>query len=255
LNFVHSDIKSENVGIIETGGKVEPFLIDFGFIVKNGSEKCKEEHRFGTHIPPYFNKYPCRPQNDLYSYGVMLLGVLFDVVFFIDDTEYLITEHENKMPVINRILNKAFIEYPSERICKDFTKLFDALKIQMKDFIQFFQQINTEPFPNLYKKLKKENPKVEYNITFTPSRLYIRLITNPSVHGNELPFCKICIASLLNSINMPTGHVPSIYATIKENIDPWMELDKMTGNRGGKKKRTYKKKRYYKRSLKKYRKR
>jgi serine/threonine protein kinase len=73
--FIHSDVKPENVGIIENNGTFRPILLDFGLTVKNGQSCIGKTPRY---VPDNYNSDGrCLQQNDLYAFGMMLLETLF----------------------------------------------------------------------------------------------------------------------------------------------------------------------------------
>eukprot|EP00919_Chromeraceae_sp_WS-2016_P005870 GHVR01013806.1.p1 GENE.GHVR01013806.1~~GHVR01013806.1.p1 ORF type:complete len:273 (+),score=35.51 GHVR01013806.1:310-1128(+) len=84
MEYIHTDIKLDNIILMEDEYKgIHAELIDFGLVVKKGSEEARSSFN-GTHgyVPPEMYKGSgdisgIAPTNDSFAYGVLLLVVCF----------------------------------------------------------------------------------------------------------------------------------------------------------------------------------
>eukprot|EP00919_Chromeraceae_sp_WS-2016_P005873 GHVR01013809.1.p1 GENE.GHVR01013809.1~~GHVR01013809.1.p1 ORF type:complete len:279 (+),score=37.33 GHVR01013809.1:310-1146(+) len=85
MEYIHTDIKLDNIILMEDEYKgIHAELIDFGLVVKKGSEEARSSFN-GTHgyVPPEMYKGSgdisgIAPTNDSFAYGVLLLEVCFE---------------------------------------------------------------------------------------------------------------------------------------------------------------------------------
>jgi uncharacterized protein YjbI with pentapeptide repeats/serine/threonine protein kinase len=160
--IIHRDIKPENILVSDREGRLDAYLVDFGFARIRGGEVALSSIAVGTpgFMPPeeMFNR-PLTEASDLYSLGVTLIGLLtgtrsVDIGNLIDDNYRLKFKHlvPQISPIFIAWLEKMVAPNVKERF-KNATVALNALKrIKVKSTAA---QLET---PARLKKRRKPTP-------------------------------------------------------------------------------------------------